>query len=64
MWLVFVAIQFTLASLLHQILNRTPKHLRKLADGVNACLVDVLLPLFIHLNRAQADAGELRKLVL
>ena len=53
-----------LISLLHQILNRTSQHLCKSADRVNARFIDVLLPLFIHLNRAQTNAGELRKLAL
>ena len=44
-----------------QVLHRAAKHSGNLIQTLRACLVDVLLPLFVQLDGAQADAGFFRQ---
>lgn len=49
---------------LNEILNCTAQHFCKAVNGFNTCLVDILISLFIHMDRSQADAGALGQLRL
>ena len=42
---------------INQILNGTAQHLCKTEDSIYTGLVDILVFLFIHLDRSEADSG-------
>lgn len=47
-----------------QVLHLATKHPGNLIQALRACLVDVLLPLFVQLDGAQTDTGSFCKLGL
>ena len=49
---------------LDEILNATTKHLGKAVNSLYTGLVDILVSLFVHLDRSEADAGTLGELCL
>ena len=51
-------------SFFQKILHRTAEDFRKAEDSFRAGLVDVLVALFVHLDRAEADIASLGKLRL